>query len=1072
MSAIKDLIQLYLDAVKIANHSHCEFEVRLNEDRLNKQSFDSIYRDLCKHGFKVSTKEYQMKVMCEKSNLRVELNTLADIQMLCRTNDFPSNASFMEKRSLLKERRPVMNYDFGFRTSIQKEQSYSIKDENVRQLKESWFKSKKTFRYLYRTSLTHEEFPHFRIDMSVVRTNKMRTYKDSDDSRKIRKKPIQCVQFLESNVLNELPSYEVEIECVNVLKEHLKDKPKIQELTLHLQSELKKIIKYSIGAIQGSMFPVPYPELKSTFYNYVKILKFLNENKEIKKPYFLGPSSLTLQKENFVEDSGAIRVNKGFCVTDKADGERKLLFIFNEKVYFIDSNLHIQFTGLILEKKVKPILIDGEHLTINKKGEVINQFVAFDIYCNLGKDCRKKPFIEDRRDQNPDECRYFKLNTTLQDINDNLLSSLKPPKEIEEGELNDNYIQFKNKGHLELSVKPFFVSNAKHNIYEKCGALLDHMKGDQYNYNTDGMIFTSKYDVVPNKPSKITWEKSFKWKPPEFNTIDFLIQIKKDTKGEKIIKTKQYKGKMVDYYSVELFVGFNDNQHGFVEPQKMLLDMDYGMNKKKKPFGLYYAKRFSPTNPCVPNAHICHLHIVKDGDGQNTLYTSEKDSIEDDSIVEFSYNMDEEEQYEKWIPLRVRYDKTHDYKVNKSNFGNAYHVANNNWKNIHDPISENMLTNKEPIIISEEDESIYYNRKQTTSHTKGLRNFHNLYVKMKLIESVSNPNNDLIDLAVGKAGDLSKWVSCKLRGVLGIDISKDNIHNSKDGACTRYLQLANKSKKDSIPFSMFIQGDTSKLIENGDFDPNTQQERLSSHDILQTLMGSTRIPSVQLPLFLKEYQSTFKDKFDICSIQFALHYMFENKRTLHSFLTNVSKYTKKGGYFIGTCYDGQKIYSKLKTQPNVELWSNKRKIWQVKKKYDDDEDAFLNNEYDENTKLGYKISVYQETINKEFDEYLVHFDYFIKVMNDYGFVIQTNKMKGVQSFQTLYDEMMALNESEQTQYGMANQMSPQEKEISFLNNYFIFQKKHDIIRSLYTEEEGIDYSIGKPKKLNKTFTLV
>ena len=212
--------------------------------------------------------------------------------------------------------------------------------------------------------------------------------------------------------------------------------------------------------------------------------------------------------------------------------------------------------------------------------------------------------------------------------------------------------------------------------------------------------------------------------------------------------------------------------------------------------------------------------------------------------------------------------------------------------------------------------------------------------------------------------------------------------------------------------------------------------------------------------------------FTISSIQFALHYMFENKRTLHSFLTNVSKYTKKGGYFIGTCYDGQKIYSKLKTQNNVELWSNKTKIWQVKKKYDDDDDAFLKNEYDENTKLGYKISVYQETINKEFDEYLVHFDYFIKIMNDYGFVIQTNKMNGIQSFQTLYDEMMALHESEQTQYGMANQMSPQEKEISFLNNYFIFQKKHDIIRSLYTEEEGIDYSIGKPKKLNKTFTLV
>ena len=479
------------------------------------------------------------------------------------------------------------------------------------------------------------------------------------------------------------------------------------------------------------------------------------------------------------------------------------------------------------------------------------------------------------------------------------------------------------------------------------------------------------------------------------------------------------------------------------------------------------------------------MHIAKDSDGQDALYTIEKDAIEDDSIVEFSYNMDEHEQYEKWVPLRVRYDKTHDYKLNKSNFGNAHHVANNNWKNIHDPISEGMLTNKEIIQLSDEDESVYYNRKQTTSHTNGLRNFHNLYVKMKLIESVSNPNDDLIDLAVGKAGDLSKWIKCKLHGVLGIDISKDNIHNTKDGACSRYIQMVNKKQTEELPISMFIQGDTSKLIENGDFDVVAdvplflnnmilRKDEWSSHGILGVLMGvnDIQVDSVEMPLFLRKQYGLFKGKFNICSIQFALHYMFESKSTLHAFLTNVSKYTKKGGYFIGTCYDGKKIYSKLKTEEKIELWSNNRKIWQVKKKYEDDQDAFLINDSDENTKLGYTISVYQETINKEFDEYLVNFDYFVKVMNDYGFEIQKDKMNGLQSFQTLYDEMMTLNESEQTQYGMANKMSPQEKEISFLNNYFIFQKTRDNIRSLYTEEDVIDYSVGKPKKLNKSITLV
>ena len=116
--------------------------------------------------------------------------------------------------------------------------------------------------------------------------------------------------------------------------------------------------------------------------------------------------------------------------------------------------------------------------------------------------------------------------------------------------------------------------------------------------------------------------------------------------------------------------------------------------------------------------------------------------------------------------------------------------------------------------------------------------------------------------------------------------------------------------------------------------------------------------------------------------------MFESKLKLHQFLTNISKYTKKNGHFIGTCYDGKKIYNKLKTLNKnecYELFKNKNKIWHIKKKYVDEEDVFLENNEES---IGYMISVYQESINKEFDEYLVNFDYFIKLMNDYGFVLE------------------------------------------------------------------------------------
>ena len=51
----------------------------------------------------------------------------------------------------------------------------------------------------------------------------------------------------------------------------------------------------------------------------------------------------------------------------------------------------------------------------------------------------------------------------------------------------------------------------------------------------------------------------------------------------------------------------------------------------------------------------------------------------------------------------------------------------------------------------------------------------------------------LIDYAVGKGGDLPKWINAKLSFVLGIDIArKDNIENRLDGACARYLNYHKK----------------------------------------------------------------------------------------------------------------------------------------------------------------------------------------------------------------------------------------------------------------------------------------
>jgi SAM-dependent methyltransferase len=208
-------------------------------------------------------------------------------------------------------------------------------------------------------------------------------------------------------------------------------------------------------------------------------------------------------------------------------------------------------------------------------------------------------------------------------------------------------------------------------------------------------------------------------------------------------------------------------------------------------------------------------------------------------------------------------------------------------------------------------------------------------------------------------------------------------------------------------------------------------------------------------------------QFDVGSIQFAIHYMFENKYTLHNFLKNVSDLIKPGGYFIGTCYDGAKIFDLLndvEENDSKDIFVGSKKIWSVIKKYD-------NTNFPET--LGLKIGVYQETINKVFDEYLVDFRYLIQLMERYGFTLDSplKEIGPVGDFSTLYKKMQKDKDAKRIT------MTEEESQISFLNNYFIFRKMHNVdtaqIHRFYTqdEEDTKSKSISVPVRLNKKIIL-
>jgi hypothetical protein len=102
------------------------------------------------------------------------------------------------------------------------------------------------------------------------------------------------------------------------------------------------------------------------------------------------------------------------------------------------------------------------------------------------------------------------------------------------------------------------------------------------------------------------------------------------------------------------------------------------------------------------------------------------------------------------------------------------------------------------------------------------------------------------------------------------------------------------------------------------------------------------------------------------------------------------------------------------------------------------------------TSVGYAISVYQESINQHITEYLVNFDYFIKLMEDYGFMLDRGNMNvagGSVGFDKLHNKMCEEAKKDHrkaTTYHSAINMSADEKTISFLNRAFVFKKTHEV----------------------------
>ena len=782
---------------------------------------------------------------------------------------------------------------------------------------------------------------------------------------------------------------------------------------------------------------------------------------ESDKVAFIGPNPVSMGREMMNPDNPH-SILRGYAVTEKADGIRAELFIDKAKQgYLITQKKEVIHTGSTFNN-VGSCILDGEYITKDRKGNAIQLFMVFDIYYMDKGDNPVHPYTLPYKGKPGESCRSsiiheFKQNiqstaAEIGSLRDGVYSYLwqKDNKKCDPSDLIR--LGFKRYYEGPKTLKKDKADPTKYTNMNAMGKLskkiLDLDKADNFEYSIDGLIYLPLYysvgsaseDNIKNSPTG-TWYQNYKWKPPEENTIDFRVRLVKEMVGErkenKITSFTKNK-KTIQCMACELFVGYDIKRDITTDFTWKVMGHD-----KRRTNEILFGPPFEPNS-----IHMCNIPVHKG----KILCQKDKTELQDGLIYEMRYEPNNPFGFQ-WLPLRVRSDKERP---------NASSTADSVWHTIKYPVTEGDLTSakfvshEEPI---QEDEEIYsyYNEDNDSDGDISVRAFHN-YIKDKLIHSITSLDKKpiaILDTSIGRGGDIGKYIRSKapISFFMGLDISPD-----VNKAAKKLHLMGNTAPKVSI----ILQYDTSKSIKGGHGCVGKHVDR--NKLMIDILYDRQKKLPQELRTLVPKYKGLAKKGFDLISCQFTIHYYFSDEISLRNYIQNISENLKEGGHFIGTCYDGMKVFKQLQENEGhmemVDEFGNK--VYSITKQYD--MEKFDYKKDDRERLFGQKIDVYMNSIGKTFSEYLVNFELLIDIMKEYDLVLAkpsfTKDYKGffdnkdlqytdglggfeqiIGNLDKLYSKDLSLKQHFPESFALIKEKNKLLRDLSSLNNWFIFEKK-------------------------------
>lgn len=753
-----------------------------------------------------------------------------------------------------------------------------------------------------------------------------------------------------------------------------------------------------------------------------------------------------------------------YTATDKADGERYFLMINDGQAYLISNNLEVKKIKSSMPKEYNLTVLDGEYLFIPRYNKFL--FLTFDILFFQGKDVRSEELLKNRlllvvkvlkdifnvdleigiytNEYNSDNMYEFHKSNIKKHLNQ-LNKHLKDA--VDNQVVNGKYFIF-----------PMTVG-VQNDIYRLTALLYESYTLDTSlacPYMLDGVIYTpinQKY----TRSQRETKFKILKWKPDTKNSIDFYVQFERNPDTKKILTVydRTSETSLEDYIDQKKteHVDFNDMRDYKVKGTVyQILNLYVGMMKNNQEIPIPFQKENDLNQAFI---------YLQDGYPRDI----EGEIIQDSTVVEFSYNdsLQTPEKF-RWVPLRTRPDKTESVMRFKRKYGNNVNIANRVWSSIQHPITLNDIkllgdpkTNQEHIKLLKtriSSETISMARRDdryyqlVTNLGKTMRNFHNwiksniiyTYCSKKTLLDSSKVIMDVLDIGVGRGGDLMKLYHAKVKSAVCIDVNEANIFSGSDGAISRYNVM--KKKMPGFPKMSFV-------VANGgqkfDFENQSKLGKMNNQNV-----------KLLKQIFGDNMKSQKFYTFDVFNVQFVIHYLLQNTETWNNFCYNVNKYLRQDGYLLISTLDGQMVNNAFVdghvTKSYITEDGNKELLFDIIKKYPENS---LSKSLTEETNLGKQIDVHLPIFMEEgtyVPEYLVNPPFLINELKTKCnmrlietesfqnlYYVYEDFFKNTANFESKAETRKFFNDVKQF-YDQNNELNKSWFEYSKMNRYYIFQK--------------------------------